>query len=281
MQYQKFLAPAKINLCLHVNGKRPDGYHDLSMIMQSVSLYDELGVAVVPGSGVCFHCDTVLGHHDDNLVVRAARAILAYDELNRGVNLVLQKKIPVAAGLGGGSSDAATTMMALNVLLGLALDPEIMHKEALLLGADVPFFLGQPVAWASGIGDKLSPVEIVPPFWVVLVNPGVGVSTAQVYRALTLVDYSSCSMPKVISTQGEFVTLLHNDLERVAMKLCAEIETIKNALVGLGSDGVLMSGSGATVFGVFFSYDQAKMATKEFVDEYGYWAQCVTPITTG
>lgn len=277
MQHSKYLAPAKINLCLHVNGKRSDGYHELTMIMQSVSLCDELEIAVDAGSGVRFHCDTALGNYDDNLVVRAAHAILAYDKLNRGVDLILHKKIPVAAGLGGGSSDAATTIMALNELLGLDLDQDIMHKEALSLGADVPFFLAQPVAWACGIGDQLSPVKIVPPFWVVLVNPGVAVSTAQVFCALTPVCYSSCSMSKIISTQDELIALLHNDLEGVAMNLCPEIGAIKCTLGDLGADGVLMSGSGATVFGVFFNYDQAQRASREFIDEYGYWSQVVAP----
>ena len=279
MQQQKYLAPAKINLCLHVNGKRSDGYHELSMVMQSVSLYDELEVAIVAKPGVRFHCGTALGSHDDNLVVRAARAMLAYDGLGRGVDLVLHKKIPVAAGLGGGSSDAATTMMALNQLLELDLDPKVMHKEALALGADVPFFLGQSAAWACGVGDQLSPVEIVPQFWIVLVNPGVGVSTAQVYRQLTPVDYSNCSMAKTISTQDEFVALLHNDLERVAKGLCREIQTLKDVFVRLGADGVLMAGSGATVFGVFFDHDQAQRVAMVFIEEYGHWSRVVTPLT--
>lgn len=279
MQHRKYLAPAKINLCLHVNGKRPDGYHELSMIMQSVSLYDELHVAIAATPGVSFQCEAELGNPDDNLVVRAARAMLAYDELGRGVDLVLHKNIPVAAGLGGGSSDAATTLMALNQLLELDLAPEVMHREALALGADVPFFLYQPVAWACGVGDQLSPIVIVPPFWVVLVNPGVGVSTAQVYCALSPLDYSSCSMPKTITTQDGFISLLHNDLERVAMNLCAEIGTLKSSLVDLNAEGVLMAGSGATVFGVFFEYGQAQKAAKVFVEEYGYWAQVVTPLS--
>lgn len=279
MVYKKYLAPAKINLCLHVNSKRSDGYHELAMVMQTVSLYDELSVAISPRSGVRFYCETALGSHDDNLVVRAARAILAYDGLGRGVDLVLHKKIPVAAGLGGGSSDAATTLMALNDLLGLKLDREIVHKEALLLGADVPFFLYRPVAWARGIGDLLSPVKVLPPFWVVLVNPGVAVSTAQVYRTLTPVDYSSCSMAEVISTQTELVSLLHNSLERAAMNLCDKVGLLKDALTSLGSDGVLMSGSGATVFGIFFSHDEAQRAVKKLFEDYGYWARVVTPLT--
>lgn len=279
MQQQKYLAPAKINLCLHVKGKRSDGYHELAMVMQSVSLYDELEVAIVANSGVRFHCDTALGNHDDNLVVRAARAMLAYDRLGRGADLVLHKKIPVAAGLGGGSSDAATTMMALNQLLQLGLDPEVLHSEALTLGADVPFFLGQPVAWACGIGDQLSAITIGPPFWIVLVNPGVAVSTPEVYGLLTSADYSSCSMPKMISAQDEFVSLLHNDLERAAMSLCSEVQTLKDAFVRLSADGVLMAGSGATVFGVFFDYDQAQKAAEVFVEKYGYWSQVVTPLS--
>lgn len=278
MQHKKYLAPAKINLCLHVKGKRPDGYHELAMIMQCVSLYDELEVAIVDCPGVRFQCEAALGSQDDNLVVRAAHAILAYDKLGRGVDIVLRKKIPVAAGLGGGSSDAATTMMALNQLLQLALGPEILHDEALKLGADVSFFLGQPVAWACGVGDQLSPITIDLPFWIVLVNPRIRVSTPDVYGLLTSADYSSCSMAKTISSQGEFVSLLHNDLERAATSLCSEIQTLKDAFVHSGADGVLMAGSGATVFGVFFNHGLAQKASKVFVEEYGHWSQVVTPL---
>lgn len=279
MQHKKYLAPAKINLCLHVKGRRSDGYHELAMLMQSVSLYDELEVAVVADSGVCFHCETRMGNPDDNLVVRAARAILSYDEQGRGVDLVLRKKIPVAAGLGGGSSDAATTLLSLNQLLQLNLAPEVLHAEALSLGADVPFFLRQPVSWACGIGDQLSPVEIVPPFWIVLVNPGVGVSTAKVYASLGLADYSDCLMPETISTKDEIISLLHNDLEQAAMSVCSEISDLKGLLVGLNAAGVLMSGSGATVFGVFFDHSHAQKAAKVIVEEYGYWSRVVTPLS--
>lgn len=278
MQYQKYLAPAKINLCLHVIGRRHDGYHELSMLMQSVSLYDELEVAILPTPEVHFYCDTQLGDPDKNLVVRAAKAILSYDDQQRGADLVLRKKIPVAAGLGGGSSDAATTIMALNQLLQLNLAPEVLHAEALLLGADVPFFLYQPVSWACGVGDRLTDVEIVPPFWIVLVNPGVGVSTVDVYNSLVLSDYSDCVMSDKISTKNELVSLLHNDLERAAVGVCSEIDTLKSLLLGLNAEGVLMSGSGATVFGVFFDQKQAQKASRVIGEEYGYWTQLVTPL---
>ena len=279
MTHKKYLAPAKINLCLHVNRKRLDGYHDLTMIMQSVSLYDELDFTVVTEPGVSFHCATELGPCDNNLVVRAARAILAYGDPSSGVDIVLNKNIPVAAGLGGGSSDAATTLIALNELLGLNLNKEVLHKEAVALGADVPFFLYQSVAWASGIGDQFSPVKIEPLFWLVLVNPGVGVSTADVYGDLGDADYSSCSMVAKIVSHNDLVSLLYNGLERPAIKKCGAIGEIKGAFVELQADGVLMSGSGATVFGLFFDQRLAQHAATAFSEKHGYWSRLVSPLS--
>lgn len=278
MIHQKFLAPAKINLCLHVNHKRADGYHELTMIMQSVSLYDELELLVISEPGVRFHCSSDLGDSDNNLVVRAARAMLEYDDQFRGVDIVLRKAIPVAAGLGGGSSDAATTILALNQLLDLQLDEEVLHREALALGADVPFFLCQSVAWASGVGDQFKSISIDPQFWIVLVNPGVGVSTAEVYGSLDCEDFSFRSIVGKISSQNELISLLHNDLERAAMDKSSTIGEIKSIFVKLGADGTLMSGSGATVFGLFFDEDRARQAAGVFVTEYGYWSQVVTPL---
>lgn len=278
MAHKNFLAPAKINLCLHVNGKRADGYHELTMIMQSITLYDELELSVISEPCVRFHCDSDLGDCNHNLVVRAARAILAYDDQLRGVDIVLRKNIPVAAGLGGGSSDAATTILALNQLLELQLDDEIMHKEALALGADVPFFLYKPVAWARGVGDQFTSISIDVAFWVVLVNPGVEVSTAEIYGSLENGDYSCRSMIGRVSNQDELISLLHNDLERGAMNKSSTISEIKNTFVRLKADGTLMSGSGATVFGLFFDEDRAQQAASVFIEEYGYWSQVVTPL---
>ena len=279
MAHQKFLAPAKVNLCLHVNGKRADGYHELTMVMQSVSLYDELEFAVIDEPVVRFHCEADLGASKSNLVVRAARAMLAYDDQSRGVDVVLHKHIPVAAGLGGGSSDAATTILALNQLLDLQLEENVLHKEALSLGADVPFFLYQPLAWASGVGDQFTSIKIEPSFWIVLVNPGVAVSTAKVYGSLNCEDYSSRSMVPRISSQKELVELLYNDLERAAMTISPTIAQIKSIFVELEADGTLMSGSGATVFGLFFDKDRAQQAASVFVEEYGYWSQVVAPLS--
>lgn len=279
MSLQKYLAPAKINLCLHVNGKRDDGYHELTMVMQRISLYDELDFTIVDRAGVHLHCSVTLGDDENNLVVRAARALLAYDHCSRGVEITLRKNIPVAAGLGGGSSDAATTLMALNEILNLKLDTKTLHREALALGADVPFFLYQSVAWATGIGDQFTPLQIDLPYWIVLVNPEVGVSTAEVYGDLSRDDYSCRSLIASVESRDELLELLHNDLERAASSKCPAIRTIKNAFKELAADGVLMSGSGATVFGVFFDLDCAQHAASAFVEKYGYWSHIVTPLS--
>jgi len=270
-----FFAPAKVNLCLHVNAKRSDGYHDLCMIMQKISLCDELCIEVAKTSGVTFSCaGTDLGAHQDNLVVRAAHAMLKYAPAGCGVDIALKKNIPVAAGLGGGSSDAATTLLALNKLLGLDLEEKILHREALALGADVPFFLYDSVAWATGIGDQFQPLKIRPQFWLVLINPGCSVSTAEVYGVLKPTHYSSCHIVPVVDSELELLALLHNDLESATIDLCPVVELLKRELVRFGAAGVLMSGSGPTVFGLFFE-EQAALKARQMVLESGVSWSCV------
>ncbi len=275
----KFFAPAKVNLCLHVTAKRHDGYHDLCMIMQKIALYDELDIEVTAIPEVAFSCLGVdLGSPVDNLVVRAAHALLRYDTRQRGLKINLKKNIPVAAGLGGGSSDAAATLIAVNKMLDLDLAEEVLQREALALGADVPFFLYDSVAWATGVGDKLQPVNIVPRYWLVLVNPGVGVSTALVYNTLNVDDYSSCPIVAVVQDQDELVSLLHNDLESATLKLCPRVAQLKDEMVQLGAAGVLMSGSGPTVFGVFFSAEAACSVQNKLLKNGRSWSCVVAPI---
>ncbi|MDY0190124.1 MAG: 4-(cytidine 5'-diphospho)-2-C-methyl-D-erythritol kinase [Desulfuromonas sp.] len=275
----KIIAPAKVNLCLHVTAKRSDGYHDLCMIMQKISLCDELDIEVTASAGVEFSCANIeLGSPEDNLVVRAAQALLRYDKHQRGLKISLKKNIPVAAGLGGGSSDAASTLVAVDKLLGLNLDPEVLRREALSLGADVPFFLYGSVAWATGIGDKLQAVNIVPPYWLVLVNPGVGVSTAQVYSTLSEQGYSSSPIYPVIKTEAELLALLHNDLEAATLPLCPQVAQLKDDMLRLGAKGTLMSGSGPTVFGVFFSEEMAHCAQQKLIEEGRGWSCVASPV---
>lgn len=260
-----YLAPAKINLCLHVLGRRPDGYHELAMIMQRVSLFDRLEMTLTSEPGVRVSCPGVeLPPGGENIAARAARRILALAGDGRGVEIVIDKQIPVAAGLGGGSSDAAAVLMGLNDMLGLGLDSATLMAEGARLGADVPFFVFGATAWATGIGDRLEKVDDMPPLWYVLVNPGLAVSTAWVYQNLGLTSkIEAAKLPRFSRTVGGVAGLLHNDLERVTVSRYPLVATVKEELAASGAAGVLMSGSGPTVFGVFAEEAAARKAADE------------------
>ena len=248
------LAPAKVNFRLDVLRKRPDGYHDLRMIMQRVGLYDELHLAVTDTPGISLTCP---GSHDipiddRNLAGKAARTILAAAGCDCGVRITLRKNIPIAAGLGGGSSDAAAVLMGLNDLLGLGFSDERLRELARPLGADVPFFVFREPALAEGIGDRLTPLAGIPRLWLLLVNPGFGISTAWVYGNLGLTtDKVVAKLPFLYKSADDVCRILANDLETVALASYPLIGEIKKRLVAAGAAGALMSGSGATVFGIF------------------------------
>jgi 4-diphosphocytidyl-2-C-methyl-D-erythritol kinase len=267
-----FLAPAKINLCLHVLGKRPDGYHELAMLMQRVSLYDTLRIALVAERGVRVVCKGVeLPPGGENIAARAARRMLELSGADCGVEIAIDKAIPVAAGLGGGSSDAAAVLMGLDEMLSTALGKERLMAEGGKLGADVPFFIFKEAAWATGIGDCLETVPSLAPLWYVLVNPGVAVSTAWVYQNLGLTSPGTVArMPGFLETTAGVVRLLHNDLEGVTIPRYPVIASLKERLLGLGAAGALMSGSGPTVFGVFEGVEAARAACEELATVPGW-----------
>lgn len=275
-----YLAPAKINLCLHVLGRRPDGYHELAMIMQRVSLFDRLEMTLTSEPGVRVSCPGVeLPPDGENIAARAARRILALAGDGCGVEIVIDKQIPVAAGLGGGSSDAAAVLMGLNDMLGLGLDCATLMAEGARLGADVPFFVFGATAWATGIGDRLEKVDEMPPLWYVLVNPGLAVSTAWVYQNLGLTSkIEAAKLPRFSRTVGGVAGLLHNDLERVTVRRYPLVATVKEELAASGAAGVLMSGSGPTVFGVFAEEAAARKAADEVRRHSGWRVFVVQPV---
>lgn len=277
---QTFLAPAKINLCLHVLKRRADGYHDLAMLMQRVSLYDRVSLAVTDGPEIRVQCDGVtLPAGQSNIAARAARALFDRVGIRRGLDIVIEKNIPVAAGLGGGSSDAATVLMALNDMLELGLTPGQLMETGVKLGADVPFFIFKQPAWATGIGDVLEKIEGLPPVWYVLVNPGLEVSTAWVYQNLRLTSpRDGHKIPRFSGTVAEVVGLLHNDLEAVTVERFPLIDKVKRQLLGHGARGALMSGSGSTVFGVFDAPDTARTAAEQMGRQQGWRAFAVEPV---
>jgi 4-diphosphocytidyl-2-C-methyl-D-erythritol kinase len=256
------LSPAKVNLHLKVLRKRPDGYHDLATLMQRVSLYDDMSFTRRP-DGVSLHCpDGTLPEDGANIVWRAAAALLAHVPDPGGMDITLKKRIPLAAGLGGGSSNAATTLLAVNELIGSPCNlQELLHIGA-TLGADVPFFIFGQTAWAFGIGDRLKAAPEVPRFWFVLVNPGFALSTKIVYEKLNfrLTNRSiNYSIPRFCEA-GDWAAGLYNDLEKVSIRLHPELADVKGHLLDLGAAGALMSGSGPTVFGLFATEDGAETA---------------------
>ncbi|MFA5515229.1 MAG: 4-(cytidine 5'-diphospho)-2-C-methyl-D-erythritol kinase [Desulfuromonadales bacterium] len=257
-----FQAPAKINICLHVCGRRPDGYHDLGMIMQRISLCDRIEVCLADQPGVRVVCPGLpLGPGEENVAARAAERMLRLSGKGFGVEIGIEKKIPVAAGLGGGSSDAAAVLLALNDMLDLHLGRETLMREAAGIGADVPFFLFRHSAWATGIGDVLTPFPL-PSVWYLLVNPGLAVSTAWVYGNFGLTSPGPVAkMPGFPKTAEDLIRLLHNDLESVTISRYPLLAEIKELLLANGAIGALMSGSGPTVFGVFLQEAAARQAS--------------------
>lgn len=273
-------APAKINLCLHVLGRRPDGYHDLAMLMQRVALYDRLDVILTDEPGVRVDCPGLqLAKGESNIVERAARLLMEHVGLEQGVAITMEKRIPAAAGLGGGSSDAAAVLTALDSMLGLDLPRAELMALGARLGADVPFFIFGQTAWATGIGDRLEPWPGLPPVWFVLVNPRIAVSTAWVYENLGLTRPGAAArIPGFPEGASGLVPLLHNDLEAVTCRRYTVVDEIKTVLLRAGAIGALMSGSGPTVFGLFADPTQAKAVAADITNEHGWWAAAVDPL---
>ena len=270
----RLLAPAKLNLALHVLGKRPDGYHELVTLMQPVSVFDELEI-VLGEQGLSLRCSDPQLQGEDNLVLRAAKAFYRASGLRPSASFVLTKHIPVAAGLGGGSSDAAATLKGLNALHGEPLSPAQLAELAAGLGADVPFFLCGTTALCTGTGTQLQPLPGFPRLHYVLVNPGIQIPTAWVYKQFDSLWTSTSPRSRINRPQGlGQIELLHNDLEQVSVAAWPEIGEIKKALVEAGAIGALMSGSGPTVFGVFVSRADAARAKQRLQAAGRWWVRC-------
>jgi 4-diphosphocytidyl-2-C-methyl-D-erythritol kinase len=280
LKIKKILAPAKVNLCLHVLGRRGDGYHDLAMLMQRVALYDRLTIELAAGDRVTVVCPGCeLADNQSNIAEHAARLLLAHAGLQRDVSIRIAKQIPVAAGLGGGSSDAAAVLLALDELLALELPRAELLQLGVQLGADVPFFLYGQTAWATGIGERLQPWPGLPPVVLVLVNPGIAVSTAEVFQNLRLTHSGAIArIPRFPEGMSDLVRLLHNDLEVVTCQRHPVITTIKERLVACGANGALMSGSGPTVFGLFEDRSAAEQVVRTLSAETDWWVKVVDPL---
>ncbi|SEP06282.1 4-(cytidine 5'-diphospho)-2-C-methyl-D-erythritol kinase [Paenibacillus sp. OV219] len=253
--YEK--APAKINLLLDVKRKREDGFHEVEMIMTMVDLADRLEMEELPRDTIIISSQAgYIPLDEKNLAFQAARLIKDRYNVRKGVYIHLDKKIPVAAGLAGGSSDAAATLRGLNRLWGLGISEEELCELGAELGSDVPFCVTGGTAIARGRGEKLERISNPPQCWVILAKPPINVSTADVYgklRANELKQHPSTSDMLSAISSGSFAgicTYLGNVLETVTLQLHPEVLQMKEIMHRLGADGVLMSGSGPTVFGL-------------------------------
>jgi len=257
-------APAKVNLGLRILGCREDGYHLLESLFVPIDLADRVELELLDTGSLDFQVESDLpGVPEDgaNLAVRAAVAFLEESGIEAGLRLVLEKRIPVAAGLGGGSSDAAAVLRGLARIYPDAISPQRFRELALCLGADVPFFLDPTPALVTGIGEEIEPIPGIPAFPLLLAYSGDPLATSDVYAAYrasraSLTPLRAGSTMHGISALREssdqaLVELLKNDLEAAAVRLCPRISELREAIEANGAIAVGMSGSGPTVFGVF------------------------------
>ncbi len=273
MNEYQMKAFAKINLGLDVVGKLENGYHEVKMVMQTVGIYDELTFGKTD-SGIMVTCDTgELPTDGNNLIYKAAKLMMEHYHIKEGVRIHLRKNIPIAAGMAGGSTDAAATMKGMNRLFDLGVDLKELMELGVSIGADVPYCILGGTALAEGIGEKLRTLPPAPECFLLVAKPDINVSTAYVYQHLDAEGVSSHpdidGMVQAIeqgSLQG-IIERLGNVLENVTVKAWPVIDTIKGRMKELGAAGSLMSGSGPTVFGIFVSENTAQKAYKELLAE--------------
>lgn len=264
-------ALAKINLGLDVLRRREDGYHEVKMIMQTISLYDELELRKTKQSGIQVKTNLYfLPTNENNLVYKAAKLLMDEFDLKDGMSIHLRKRIPVAAGMAGGSSDAAAVLWGVNQMYGLGLSREDLMERGVQIGADVPYCVLRGTALAKGIGERLSVLPAMPKCWILIAKPGISVSTKFVYENLHANDLKPEQHPDVDAMieamrQKDLRLLagrMGNVLETVTVPHYPVISQIKKLMMDRGALGAMMSGSGPTVFGIFDSQAGARAARR-------------------
>jgi len=277
------LAPAKLNLFLEVLARRPDGYHEIESLMVTVDLHDTLTVTELDSGAIVLECDDPrLPTGSENLVVKAAERLKAATACARGARIALTKVIPAQAGLGGGSSDAAATLMALDRIWNLGMTASQLDAVAAEIGSDVPFFLHGPLAVCRGRGERVHQMTLRQPLHFVLVAPDVGVSTADVYQNLRPPDAPRPIGPVLgaLAHAGpaNLGGSLFNRLQPVAETLRPELVRVRDALANLDPslDGSLMSGSGSAYFGLCRDSAAAHRAVEDLLPLGLGWVRVVT-----
>jgi len=280
-------APGKINLILRVLDRRADRYHNLYSVMQVFELADTIHIEEAPAaSGIRLFCEGAeLSVGRDNLVYRAAEAVLLRLKPAPGVHIRLHKRLPISAGVGGGSSDAAATIQALAVLLKTGWSREAMSGIGQELGSDVPFFFYGPAALVEGRGERVTPLRIDGHRWLVLLNPGITMATSWAYQRLAEVrsianspvpDRRSLSLPTNSPIKwDDLLSLVENDFQALAEETHPLLRELRMLLIARGAEAAMLCGSGSTVFGVFSSEQKARQAA-EGIDCRPDWRIWVT-----
>lgn len=265
---------AKINLTLDVVSRRDNGYHDVEMVMQTVNLYDTVTVEKC-SEGIILNVNSPMLPTDErNIAYKAASLFFSECKISGGALISIDKNIPIAAGLAGGSSNAAAVLCSLNILYGTNLPDEELARLGLLLGADVPYCIYGGTCLAEGIGERLTELKGIPPVYVLLVKPEKGVSTAEIYHTIdsseNLLHPDTKGMLEAIEKSDIYIIsrYLSNIMENVTSKINPEIKEIKSEMIEAGAIGAVMSGSGPTVFGFFENLNTAKSAAEVFSKKY-------------
>jgi 4-diphosphocytidyl-2-C-methyl-D-erythritol kinase len=276
----KVFSPAKINLYLRILGKRPDGYHELETVMLPLDFGDEISLQL-GNAGLALECDHPgLPINDSNIALRAAKLLAEHSGADHGARIILRKRTPLAAGLGGGSSNAAAVLTGLNRLWNLNVSNDELHGLAARLGSDVNFFLGQGAALCGGRGERIEPVPCNIAGTILLVNPGFGISTKWAYEhwakpaaASRLTGkFPEVSLLLHALAEGDLAGVaqcLFNSLEIPSIRKFPVLSLIKKTMCENGAVGALMSGSGATVFGLFTNSGEAEHSAQRIREQFG------------
>ena len=257
------LAPAKLNLFLHINGRRADGYHQLQTVFQFISLYDQLDFFPRQDDQITWQCQGADWQAQQDLSWRAANLLQQQAGINQGVDIIVHKKIPAGGGLGGGSSDAASTLLALNQFWSLNFSIEQLIKIGMQLGADVPVFIEGNAAWAEGIGEKLHPIKLPEPYYLVI-KPDCEVSTAKIFN-----DQGLTRDTKIIRISAFLAGVKTNDCTETVCKHYPAVQAALNYLNQYGN--ARLTGTGACVFAEFKNECSALAAQQDMPKKWQSW----------
>ena len=272
---------AKINLCLYVLRKREDGFHDIYTVMQAVDLHDRLSLYKMPRGIVVQTDDPKLPADKRNLAYKAAEIFLGETKIGSGVKIKIQKRIPLSSGLGGGSSNAAFTLIGLNRLFNLGLPRKKLVKMAKDIGSDVPFFLSSGQAVATGRGEKIREVSLPQTYWIVLIKPPVTLSTPWVYENFKIDLTKKRKSIKIYKKRESFFGSIvgwENELEKVAVKKYPQVKVLRRRLEENGAIKTSMSGSGPAVYGIFFDKPRYKEVRSLRPKEWQIWVTRPIPL---